>query len=155
MKAVAIKDVLKELSFFDGMSEEMLEFIAGCGQNMHFAPNEYLGKENEPVNYLYVIKKGQISLEVNHPIKGPMMIRTLHEGEMAGFNWIIPPYRFQFNLKALVHTAVVALDGNCIRNKCEEDHHLGYLLMKRSATVMNKRLTDTRLQLLDVYSERI
>ncbi len=151
----AIKDILKELSFFKDMSGEMLEYIAGCGQNMHFAPNEFMGRENEAADFLYVIKKGNVAIQVIHPIKGPLTIRTLGSGELAGFSWIIPPYRLQFDIKALEHTSVVALDGTCIRKKCEEDHHLGYLLMKQSAAIMNKRLIDTRIQLLDVYSQRV
>lgn len=150
-----IKDILKQLDFFQGMTDDMLEFIAGCGQNMHFSPGEYIGKENESADYLYVIRKGNVAVQVLHPNKGPTTIRTLRSGEIAGFSWIIPPYQLQFNLKALEHTSVVALDGTCVRKKCEEDHHLGYLLMKQSATIMNKRLTDTRIQLLDVYSARV
>ncbi len=155
MKPKSIKDILQELNFFEDMSQDKLEFLAGCGQNMHFVPNEYLGKENDTVKYLYVIKRGQVALEINHPVKGSMMIRTLGEGEIVGFNWIIPPYRFQANVKALGQTSVVALDAGCVRKKCEEDPELGYFLMKRSAAVVNARLMDTRMQLLDVYRERI
>ncbi len=150
-----IKDILKELSFFQDMSDDLLEFIAGCGQNMHFSPGEYIGRENESADYLYVIKKGNVAVQVMHPIKGAITIRTLKSGEIAGFSWIIPPYQLQFDLKALEHTSVVALDGTCVRKKCDEDQNLGYLLMKQSATIMNKRLMDTRIQLLDVYSERV
>ena len=151
IKTKSIKDVLKEIDFFADLSAEMLEFIAGCGQNMHFPPNEYMSKENESADHLFVIKKGKVALQVIHPIKGPLTIRTLQDGEIAGFAWIIPPYRTQFDLKALEHTSVVALDGTCVRKKCEENHHLGYQLMKQSATIMNQRLTNTRIQLLDVY----
>ncbi|MEQ9300073.1 MAG: cyclic nucleotide-binding domain-containing protein [Cyclobacteriaceae bacterium] len=150
-----LKEILSELSFFSAMSEEMLEFIAGCGQNMHFAPNEYVGKENESADYLFVIRKGNIAVQLAHPTKGALTLRSLHDGEIAGFSWIIPPYRMQFDLLAREHTSVVALDGNCVRKKCEQDHHLGYLMMKESATIMNKRLEDTRMQLMDVYRGRI
>jgi hypothetical protein len=45
----------------------------------------------------------------------------------------------------------VAFDGACLRGKCEQDHDLGYELMKRFAANMVDRLQATRLQLLDVY----
>ena len=150
-----IKEILSDLSFFSDLPEEMLEFIAGCGQNMHFAPEEYLGRENESADYLFVIRKGNIAVQLTHPTKGAYTIRSLHDGEVAGFSWIIPPYRMQFDLKACEHTSVVALDGKCVRKKCTEDHHLGFLLMRSSALVMHKRLEDTRIQLMDLYSGRI
>ena len=37
------------------------------------------------------------------------------------------------------------------RGKCEEDHELGYQLMRRFAGGLLDRLQATRLQLLDVY----
>jgi hypothetical protein len=40
-----------------------------------------------------------------------------------------------------------------LRKKCEEDHDLGYELMKRFSAVMIQRLQATRLQLLDLYGE--
>jgi hypothetical protein len=45
----------------------------------------------------------------------------------------------------------VAFDGACLRGKCENDHELGYELMRRFAAVLIERLQATRFQLLDVY----
>jgi hypothetical protein len=45
----------------------------------------------------------------------------------------------------------VALDGACLRGKCDEDHKLGYELMKRFAPIIVERLQATRLRLLDIY----
>jgi len=45
----------------------------------------------------------------------------------------------------------VAFDGVCLRGKCDEDHELGYQLMRRFAASLIERLQTTRLQLLDVY----
>ena len=39
----------------------------------------------------------------------------------------------------------------CLRGKCDEDHDLGYELMRRFGQIMFERLQATRLQLLDVY----
>lgn len=147
-----IKDLLQEQKFFQELSPEMLEFIAGCGHNAHYAPGEYLGKEGTPSDTLWIIRTGKIGANLMHPVRGEMTIFTISPGEIAGFSWIIPPYRLTFDVKALEHTSVIALDGKCLRKKCEEDIHLGYLLMKQSASIMAKRLQDTRMQLLDVYS---
>jgi len=44
------------------------------------------------------------------------------------------------------------LDGNWLRAKCEEDHDLGYEMLKRLIDLIASRLDATRLQLLDIYS---
>jgi CRP/FNR family transcriptional regulator, cyclic AMP receptor protein len=45
----------------------------------------------------------------------------------------------------------LSFDGKCLRAKCEEDHDLGYEILKRFANVVTERLEATRLQLLDLY----
>ena len=52
-------------------------------------------------------------------------------------------------------TRAIALDGKCLRQKCEENHELGYRLLVLLSGVMAKRLEATRLQLLDVYGEQV
>jgi hypothetical protein len=52
---------------------------------------------------------------------------------------------------AAVETRAIALDGECLRNKCESDSGFGYDVLLRLAQVMESRLEATRLQLLDMY----
>ena len=46
----------------------------------------------------------------------------------------------------------IALDGKCLRKKCEQNHDLGYEVLKRFAGIIAQRLESTRFQLLDVFS---
>ena len=57
-------------------------------------------------------------------------------------------------LGSLVDACLGTLDGKCLRRKCEEDHNLGYEILKRFAHIMEQRLESTRLQLLDLYGVR-
>jgi hypothetical protein len=79
----------------------------------------------------------------------------LGEGEILGWSWLIPPYNWHFDARAVELTRAIALDGKCLRNKCEQDHDLGYELLKRFAHIMEQRLQATRLQLLDVYGNHV
>ena len=59
---------------------------------------------------------------------------------------------WSFSARAVELTRAIALDGKCLRAKCEENHDLGYELLKRFARILERHLEATRLQLLDVYS---
>jgi CRP/FNR family transcriptional regulator, cyclic AMP receptor protein len=54
-----------------------------------------------------------------------------------------PPYRTRFDSRAVQMTRAIALDGNCLRTKCEEDHELGYQLVKAVASTLGQRLDAT------------
>jgi hypothetical protein len=47
---------------------------------------------------------------------------------------------------------VAAIQAKALYALCEEDHDLGYLIMKRISNVVASRLLTTRLQLLDMIA---
>ena len=58
---------------------------------------------------------------------------------MIGYSWLFPPYRWRFDARAVEPVRALALDGQCLRGKCDEDPVLGYELMKRFARIALQR----------------
>lgn len=146
-----LETVLAEHAFFKGMEPDHLSFIAGCGSNARFEEGEYIFHEGEPANLFFLIRHGKVTLETFVPGRGPLVIQTIGEGDVLGWSWLVPPYRWAFDARALELTRAVALDGACLRAKCQEDNRLGYELMQRVAHIITQRLQATMLQLIDVY----
>ncbi len=67
-------------------------------------------------------------------------MQTLKDGDVLGWTWLVPPYRWQFSARATQPTSALVLNGVAIRTRCEEDHDFGYELMKRFSSVMLERL---------------
>ena len=70
---------------------------------------------------------------------------------MLGWSWLVPPYRYFGDARAVTPVSATVLDGACLRGKCEADAELGYQLLKRVTTVMYQRLESARIRLLDLY----
>lgn len=147
----SIESLLREHPFVKGMDRAHIELITGCASNVRFDPGQWIFRESEEANQFYIIRQGKVALEVYSPERGGLMIDTLGEGDVLGWSWLIPPYHWRFDAKALELTRAIALDGKCLRTKCENDHHLGYELLKRFSSIIEQRLQATRLQLLDLY----
>ena len=94
-----------------------------------------------------------MALEISAPTRS-LTIQTLGEDEIVGASWLVAPYRWGFDAKALELTRAISMDAACLRGKCEDDHDLGYEMMKRFTPVLIQRLQATRLQILDVYGTR-
>jgi CRP/FNR family cyclic AMP-dependent transcriptional regulator len=146
-----LERILAEHPFVKGLEPQYLQLIVGCASNVRFEEGEYLFREGEEANAFYIIREGIVSVETYAVERGSIVIDTLREGEILGWSWLIPPYHWHFDARALERTRVIALDGKCLRNKCEHDHNLGYELLKRFASVIEERLQATRLRLLDLY----
>jgi CRP-like cAMP-binding protein len=147
----SIGDLLAEHPFFSGLAPAHIALLAGCGRNVHFKQHETVFREGEVANYFYVLRRGKIALEINGAERGVITVHTVEDGEILGWSWLIPPHQWRFTGHALQATSAVALDGSCLRGKCQDDHQLGYELLKRFSTVLAQRLESTRLQLVDIY----
>lgn len=143
--------ILKETKFFQDLKPEYIELLAGCGSNSRFDAGEYIFREREPANTFYLIRHGQVVIELHDPRRGQLPIYTLGEDDILGWSWLFPPYQWHFSARAVSLTRAVAMDGQCLRDKCDADPALGYDLMKRFAAIVVERLHATRLQVLDIY----
>jgi CRP-like cAMP-binding protein len=136
---------------FQSLSAAQLELIAGCGQNTGFEAGDYLFREGGQADTFYLLRHGRVQLEIFAPGRGAVTIQTVDEGDVVGWSWLFPPYRWHFDARALDSVRAVAFDGACLRGKCDDDHSLGYELLRRFSPVMLERLQATRMQLLDIY----
>jgi CRP/FNR family cyclic AMP-dependent transcriptional regulator len=146
-----IDTLLEEVPVFHGLPPADLELIAGCAKNVHFAQGAVLFREGDQADTFYLVRHGSVALETYVPARGPAIIETLEAGEVAGWSWLFPPYRWHFDARALTGLRATAFDGACLRGKCLDDPRLGFELMSRFAQVLIERLQWTRLRLLDLY----
>ena len=151
MHTETMDELLGSHPFFAGLSADAIRLVAGCASNVHFAQGEYIFSQGEAASRFYVLRHGRVAMEIHSPERGPLVIDTMDEGEVLGWSWLIPPYQYFGDARAVTPVSATALDGACLRGKCEADAELGYQLLKRVTTVMYKRLQSARVRLLDLY----
>jgi CRP/FNR family transcriptional regulator, cyclic AMP receptor protein len=149
-----LEHILRDQSFFAGFPEDHLMLVAGCARNHRFDTGQYLFHESEPADEFFLVRSGQVALEIVGPGQAPIVFSTLGEGEIVGASWLVPPYRWTFDARAVDVVRALGIDAACLRGKCEADHDLGYEMMKRFAPILVKRLHATRLQILNVYGKK-
>ncbi len=137
--------------FFAGFEKELGPVVSGCARNHRFNAGQYLAHEGEPANEFFLIRHGKVALEVLSPGQQPTVFSTESEGDIVGTSWLVPPYLWTFDARAVELTRAIGIDARCLRDKCEADPRLGYELMKRIVPIVVGQLQDTRMQMLDVY----
>ncbi len=146
-----IERLLAEHEFFRGIDRRYYPLLLGCVINVRFDAGAFLFREGDPADRFYLVRRGRAAIEISAPERGGIVVETVGPGEVIGFSWLFPPYRWRFDARVLEPMTALALDGACLRGKCEEDHELGYQLVRKAADVVLERLQATRMQLLDVY----
>lgn len=148
---IPLADLVHAHPFFADLPRDVVAFIAGCGANVVFPASGYVFREGRPADRFYVLRHGRVSLEVFLPGRGPRLFQTLGPGEVLGASWLVEPYRWTYDARALERVRAVAFDAICLRAKCEDDPAVGYALMKRFVPVIVERLQTARMQALDLY----
>ena len=151
MEKEDLSDLMQQHPFLAGLSHEHMQTLVGCATNVRFTEGTTVMQEGQMANKFYLVRSGRVALQMQVTGKGDLRIQTVGPGEILGWSWLISPYRWHFTGVVVLDTRAIALDGECLRTKCEKDPHFGYEMLKRLAQVMERRLEATRLQLLDVY----
>jgi CRP/FNR family transcriptional regulator, cyclic AMP receptor protein len=146
-----LEPVITRHPFFAGLRPEHLKLLVGCASQVRFTPGEFALRMGEPANRFYLIRHGRVALELYSAERGPITVQTIGDGEALGWSWLVPPYVWNLDGRAVESTLALSFDAACLRGKFEEDHDLGYELYKRFAPVITQRLQATRVQVLDVY----
>lgn len=147
----SLEPIIRNHIFFHGLEDRHIQFITSCARNVRFEENQIIFREGDPAERFYFIREGLVSVELTIPHKGSTTLQTVRDGDVLGWSWLTPPYRWHFDARALRPTRALDFDGECLRQKCEKDHDLGYEVLKRFANVVSERLDAARLQLLDLY----
>ena len=127
--------------FLHGLAESHLKILTGVAMATSFAPGQYLYRQGEAANRFYLILDGRAELRSEPEIPGANPIRIAESGADLGWAWLFGPSFFPFTARAITATRALFFYGTRLRQQCEEDHPLGYEMMKRVARVMYQDLT--------------
>ncbi|MDP2922113.1 MAG: cyclic nucleotide-binding domain-containing protein [Candidatus Omnitrophota bacterium] len=150
----SLKPILEKHPFFKELKPEYLDIIVGCATNVRFKEGETIQREGDPADKFYLIREGRVAIEISATSHHSITIQTIQAGDILGWSWLIPPHRYRFDTRAVEDVRAIALDGKCLRGKCEENHDLGYELIKRLAAIFTQRLEETRKQLINIYGTK-
>jgi CRP/FNR family cyclic AMP-dependent transcriptional regulator len=77
--------VIAESPVFAGLTQDQLEFIAGCAQNVHFEAGQQIAKRGDAADAFYLLRIGEVALDIDVPNKKPVRVDTVEAGQVLGW----------------------------------------------------------------------
>ena len=152
MSNSSIENYLSAHAFFAGLDEDIIKYLSGSARERQVKEGEVLFQQGKRADTFYLVRKGRVSIQVP-ALMGPALdIQTLEEGQILGWSWLIPPFRWHFLARAVEDSEVLEFDGGAILAHCEEDPRFGYELLKRFAALMSERLDAARQKMMDQFN---
>jgi CRP/FNR family transcriptional regulator, cyclic AMP receptor protein len=134
--------------FLHGMSRDQLGVLAEAASDVTFPARHRIFEDGGNANRFWLIQSGQVSLDLHVPGEGPVVIETIGMGELLGWSWLFPPFRWAFGAMAATPVEAFEFDAPAVRSCCASDPGLGYQLHQRVARVLARRLQATRIRLI-------
>lgn len=145
-----LERTLREHAFCAGLDDAQIALLVGCTRNLSFRSGEYLMREGQFEDRLYLIRRGHVALEIQRPGGEPVCVETLGPGDVLGVS-CITPHASHLDCRARDNVVALAIDNTCLIQKMHEDPRLGFAIAMRLLDRTYQRLARHRLQDLDVY----
>jgi CRP-like cAMP-binding protein len=145
-----LERVLRAHPLLSDLDPEHVKFLVGCTRNVRFRAGEYLLREGDREDTLYLIRQGSVAIEMRRPGGDPVCLETVSDGDVLGVS-LLTPVAAHLDCRARDTVIALAIDNACLHRKMDEDPRLGYAISMRLLERTYERLARARLQHLDVY----
>jgi CRP/FNR family transcriptional regulator, cyclic AMP receptor protein len=154
MQIHGFEEILAKHPVFKDFDKDTLALLAGCARNEHFAAGATIYNEGDGADRVYILRHGDVAVEISAPERVPIIVETLNAGDILGWSWMVPPYRHMSDARAVSEVRAVSLDAVCLRGKCDQNPVLGYQMFQHFLPHMAVRVRTLRMQLLDLYGTK-
>jgi CRP-like cAMP-binding protein len=131
-----------------GMSTDHLAVLAGSASDVAFPAGHRLFEEGGSADHFWLLQSGSVALDLHVPGRGRVQIDTVGLGELLGWSWRFPPYRWAFGAVAASPVEAFEFDAQAVRASCASEPEFGHEVTERLARVLAKRLQSTRVRLI-------
>ena len=151
IKRTDLIQAMKNIPWFVDLKPGQVERLASIAGIREVPQDELLFHEGDREEYMYIILEGQVSLQSYVPSHGFLYLYTAEPLDILGWSSMTPVVRQRTATGcALLPVKLLTFDSGALRRMCDEDHDLGYLIMKRLANVVASQYLVNRLVLYDL-----
>ena len=167
------ENILASFKFFGEVAPQTLEMIADKSKVLEFASDDVIFKFDEPADYLYGLLEGEVDLslvftdkvlkteiEYEESIQASMIdeeksivIDTVSPNQIFGWASLVGPARRTVTAACTENSKVVAIAAADLKAMFDQDHHLGFVIMKKLSAIIAKRLKVRTDKLIETWVE--
>jgi CRP-like cAMP-binding protein len=145
--------LLEGQGFFAGVSEGVAATIGELTSERKAGIDELLFRQGDPAERFFLVKSGLVAVELYAPGRDPIVVEQVYDGDVVGWSWLVPPYRWSFDARAVEPSSLIEIDAAALRERFGVDPILGFEVMRRFIPVMARRLSSARERLVECVTE--
>jgi CRP/FNR family cyclic AMP-dependent transcriptional regulator len=146
---MVLLETLDEIRFLEGIAPEHLGRIASAGRLKEYPPGALLFCEGKHSDYIYLVARGEVGLEIRAADGGASPVQVIGPGELLGWSPILGPGPVTATARTRTTCRLIALDAKRMLAMCDAEPRFGMEFIRRTATALAGRLDATRRRMLD------
>ena len=142
-----LNSILAGVELFEGLTPEEIKKVCALCKKREYSENEIVAAQNSPGLEMFIIQEGFVEVSVQR-IGGSAgkVIVNLGTGQTVGEMSLIDQGLRSATVKAITTPTIVQVIAQDEFEKlCEQDNHIGYIVMRNIATDLSFRLRQRHL----------
>lgn len=141
-----INKLIQKIELFEGLTEDEVEKIIGLCQQRRFKNGDLLAIEGEAGNDLFIVTQGSVEISLEKKKQSPQIIVNLGVGQIIGEMSLVDRGPRSATVRATQDPTIVqVIQHHDFQNLCEQNHRIGYIVMKNMAADLSFKLRHSHL----------
>ena len=142
----------KAIKLLTALPPPQRQNLLALAREVSFPEDARIFEAGGTADRFWVIRSGAVSLTQQVTAVQRVTVASLGAGDLLGWSWLFPPYRWDFGAEAFSPVRAHEFDAAAVLKLCEEDPQLGVVLVRSVAEILAHRLELTRGKLMEQYS---
>ena len=129
-----MQEILKNIPFFAGLSDEDLQAIIGMIQMEYFAAEHVIFEKGDAGDIMYIIKRGQVQV-----LRDNTILAVLHDGQFFGEMALVSDEPRNATIKTVTDVEVLTLKKDDFKNLLQTNPSIAsivsYEVVKRANAI--------------------
>lgn len=140
--------ILKSVELFDGATPDELQSVAAICSERSFSKDETITRQGQPGNELFIVCEGFVEIlrGTEDGSRDPRTIVSLGEGQIFGEMALVDRGPRSATVRAASDpTTTLLIHRDDFERICDQDYHLGYVVMRNIAADLSFKLRHQHL----------
>ncbi|MEO8937026.1 MAG: cyclic nucleotide-binding domain-containing protein [Burkholderiaceae bacterium] len=134
--------MLSQTAFFRELTPSQIARIAALSRIQNCSEGQQIYRIGDPARAVYVLVKGHVRMAIAFGGRNASAGDILRRGEVFGWAALTPRCNLRIaTASCLTPCVFLAIDGNSLAELMEQDHTLGYVVMKQLTQLITGTLT--------------
>jgi len=136
-------DLLNRFALIEGFTEDQINLLHPLIDDVTFVTDQVIFDQGDRANFLYFVLEGKVSIRFN-PEDGPVLsVAELDEGDVFGWSAAMGSECYTSGAICTEGGIFIQMEGEELKNLCQEHPETGILILNRLAGVIAQRLRGT------------